>query len=1535
MARPKANRTATRSQTTTTAAGRSTDARDRTVYTHNLWLNYLKPVSLGLVVSPGALRLAQVELSLQSPDAQNALLNLTVPRPPSDDDDPDANLPARILPDLRAFLTGYFGWEPELLEVYAPGPQTRMYAGQQPAEGRSEVPEALRHPLPQYEDTLEPSFAYRWRKPEEAGATYAILGLEVAAGVDLDRKPNNADDGTWQESPQKKFERLLYETGIPIGLIVQDAAVRLVYRPESQQSGYITFPLEAILKPAGRLACSALRSLLSHQRIHLLPSRQRLGHILAESRRFQNEVSTELAEQVLAALFELLKGFEAADEESRGRLLAGIRDRDAGTNAIYEGCLTVLMRLVFLLYAEEREMFPADELFARNYSIAGLFARLVEEEGRHPDTMDQRYGAWAHLISLFRVVYFGMRYDGPDGTLVQVPERKGNLFDYRRFGFLEGRTLTDDSETRQPLPKVSDGTVLRVLRNLLYLGQERLSYRSLEVEQIGSVYEAVMGYRVEAAAGRSVAIRPEKRGGAPVTVNLDHLLGLSANARVKWFSSKQVTDRKLSSTMATEVRTARSIEGLVAALDRLIDKRLTPNPVPAGSLVIQPSAERRRSGSHYTPRSLTGPIVTKALGPVLERLGENPKPEDILALKVCDPAMGSGAFLVETMRQLAKVLVESWGRHGRPPRIPKDETPLLHASRLIAQRCLYGVDRNRMAVDLAKLSLWLATLAKDHAFSFLDHNFRHGDSLVGLSLAQIQACHWTSNVTSEILLPTVARRIGVVMQERAKILNAKEWTSYHELTGFHSASAAPLEFVRFLGAAILGVFFDGGTATAKERTREQLSHTIRDYVSPGLDMPTAEVLRREIAASASVLNRQENPVIPFHWEVEFPEVFLETSADGTLNRRDDGGFHAMVGNPPFMGGRKIRKSIGVEYLNWLTSFYPESRGNADLVAFFFRRAFDLLRPAGTFGLIATNTIGQGDTRSTGLRWICTHGGVIYEARKRLKWPGEAAVVVSVVHVFKARCPDPIASSTTLSATPNTPHPNPPPQGGREQDAHDSGLSGSLPPRAEAPGSESLSGSLPPGGGGLGWGGGPGIQDVGDLDEMHQANGNERVPCQPLLDGRSVPVITAYLFHAGGHDDPARLHANAGKSFQGSIVLGMGFTFDDTDKKGKANPITRERAEAMSRLGDVAISMEELISTNPINSERIFPYIGGDEINNEPQQSHHRYVINFENMTEIEAQSYEDLWKLIESTVKPERTRRKSNGDFALRTPLPQKWWIYADKRPALYAAIRDLEGVLACSQTSKYFNFAFLPNHMVYTHKTIVFPTSSRAFYSLLQCSLHQHWSEFQGSSLEDRPVYTPTDCFETFPFPPGWETDADLERIGKAYYDYRAKLMVDTNKGLTKTYNRFHDPKEKSAEIVELRRLHGEMDRAVLARYGWDDVNTTCGFDLDWCDAEAADDADPTTVERLESGNYFFPTAAEALAFASELIGGGKSLPWRYRWPPHVRDDLLARLLLLNKERAAAERLSGLSALADDDDDLLDTDEPTDDDEFDDDDDA
>ena len=184
----------------------------------------------------------------------------------------------------------------------------------------------------------------------------------------------------------------------------------------------------------------------------------------------------------------------------------------------------------------------------------------------------------------------------------------------------------------------------------------------------------------------------------------------------------------------------------------------------------------------------------------------------------------------------------------------------------------------------------------------------------------------------------------------------------------------------------------------------------------------------------------------------------------------------------------------------------------------------------------------------------------------------------------------------------------------------------------------------------------------------------------------------------------------------------------------------------------------------------------------------------------------------------------------------------------------------------------------MYSSNLTVIAIQTYSGFGLLQARVHEVWARFFMSTLKDDLAYTPTTCFETFPFPKEWETRPSLETAGEQYYEFRAELMVRNGEGLTKTYNRFHDPDERDPEIVEVRDLHGTMDRAVLDAYGWRDIPTACEFFLDYevnDEEEAAD----------------------------------KKKPWRYRWPDDVRDEVLARLLALNEERAAEEQRSGVAA--------------------------
>jgi hypothetical protein len=189
---------------------------------------------------------------------------------------------------------------------------------------------------------------------------------------------------------------------------------------------------------------------------------------------------------------------------------------------------------------------------------------------------------------------------------------------------------------------------------------------------------------------------------------------------------------------------------------------------------------------------------------------------------------------------------------------------------------------------------------------------------------------------------------------------------------------------------------------------------------------------------------------------------------------------------------------------------------------------------------------------------------------------------------------------------------------------------------------------------------------------------------------------------------------------------------------------------------------------------------------------------------------------------------------------------------------------------------------MVYAETLIVFPFQSHAAFAALQSGVHDLWARFFGSSLGDGLRYTPSDCFETFPFPHDWEARPDLEAAGQAYYDFRAALMVANNEGLTKTYNRFHTPDDHDPQIARLRTLHAAMDRAVLDAYGWGDVPVACEF---------IEENPPADDDEAAPGG-----------------GGGRARArkWRYQWPEAVREEVLGRLLALNAARAAAEASDG-----------------------------
>lgn len=1314
------------------------------------WLNYLQPE--GLVVGANVLRETGVTPIRQTPlDTETVASALRLdPEAPREQD--------RLfeLHDPWSFFEQVLGWPAKLVAGSPGGPA---------------VDPALTVTVPEHETLLSPDYALLWNGAAPEGIPAQALVM-LHPGLEADGR-NQFASGEWEATPHQRLERLLRKTNVGVGILISRNTLRLIYAPPRETAGWLSWPLTALGRVEGRPMLAGLKLCLGRNAFFTGAPETRLRKLLEASREAQNAVSEKLSGQVLGALYELLRGLHRAAPDQIEAIAA------SDPHHLYEGLLTLLMRLVFLLYAEDRDLLPSStdphrkQLWDSGYSIKTLYARLLVDEALNPDTMDERRGGWGQLLAVFRLIHGGH----PDW----VTGRGGKLFDPDAFPFLEGRS-NGSARTEATILPVSDGTILRILHGLMTIEgrglsgekiRERLSYRSLDVESIGSVYETVMGFTATRAPERMIALRDEKK--LPNFIGLDTLLAGKPGDRQKWLKERTI---KLSAKQAKGVKDARDVAALIEAFGSLVDERASPKatPIGPGAPYLQPTEERRRSGSHYTPRSLTEPIVRHALEPAFARLGAEASPEAVLSLKVCDPACGSGAFLVEACRQIGARLEQAWNMYGaEKPKIPPDEDEALHARRLVAQKCLYGVDRNPMAVDLARLSLWLATLARDHEFTFLDHALKAGDSLVGLTRAQIQAVHWDSSKPGlPLFRETIEKAVSLALEGREAIRNADDAVLIAAQAARYLRVVDASEPARIVGDAVIAAHFSAEKSKSREKERQEIESWV-----------ASQPVKWDRLRARGEACWKETGWRPFHWEIEFPEVFA----------RDNPGFDAVLGNPPFAGKNTITVASGPDYLPWLQTLHEGAHGNADLVAHFFRRAFGLLRAGGAFGLIATNTIGQGDTRSTGLTALLKRGGQIYRVTKRYKWPNEgAAVIVSIVHVLRA--------GETMSST---------------------------------------------------------------------------------LDDRPVDRISAYLVAGDFDDAPARLRENEEKAFQGSILLGMGFTFDDAAAaKGEAEPIS---------------IMQRLLAKDPQNAARIKPYIGGEEVNNSPTHSHHRYAIDFEDFPLRRDPAETNPWNQLREDTRRIKLRSGIVSadypypvaedwpdliDVVKRLVMPQRladnrparrtrWWRFGDRQSGLYNAISNLSSVLAVNcGACPHLAVAQINARQIFANTLDIFAYPDFAPFAVLQSRAHEIWARFFSSSMKDDLRYAPSDCFETFPFPPGNQAAA-LETAGQTYHDHRAALMVAANEGMTKTYNHFHDPEKRGAAIHTLRELHDEMDRAVLRAYGWDDL---------------ADELRPVFLTEETEDNHTYQG--------------------RYFWPAEARDRVLARLLALNAERHAEEAAAG-----------------------------
>lgn len=766
--------------------------------------------------------------------------------------------------------------------------------------------------------------------------------------------------------------------------------------------------------------------------------------------------------------------------------------------------------------------------------------------------------------------------------------------------------------------------------------------------------------------------------------------------------------------------------------------------------------ERSDTGSHYTPEELVKPLIEHSLDYViLEKLKESNKEEALLSINVCDVACGSGHILLSAARRIGYELAKVRSKEDQP-------TPpvVRSAIRDVIRNCIYGVDLNPLAVELCKVAMWLEAHVPGEPLNFLDHRIKQGNAILGVAHREMLG----NGIPDEAFktLPgddaKIAKalrdknrkerktRAGAVQlttqrdedtiqlikeaMEEYRIFNKLPESTPDEIKRKEKAYRRFLDgkgygFFKNLADLQLAPFFIPKTDAYKDKFM-----TDADYMRT---LTGWEGLSPQKAAEAMVVSQNESF---FHWFLEFPEVYA--------NR----GFDCIIGNPPFLGGQKISGSYGNNFLESIKyQFAPI--GAVDLVTYFFRRCYSLIRTGGFISLISTNTIAQGKAREDGLDVITkTQGGIINHAVKSMKWPGEAAVEVSLVTITK--------------------HPY--------------------------------------------W------------DYKY------------ILNGKEVKTITPYLDDAEASGNPYQLKQNEGKSFQGSIVLGLGFVLEPHEA-------------------------EALIAKDPRNKDVLFPYLNGNDLNNNPDQSASRWVINFFDWTEEKAKTYPDCYKIVEEKVKPERL--KSKGDRGA-----EYWWQFLRMRKELYQTIEPLERVLVVSQATKYIQPVFINSKFVFDQACIIISTESYEEFCILNSSFHTLFAERERSTLGGTSYYIPTKAFLPFPL----IINLSLEQIGEAYHEHRRQLMLGMQLGLTKTYNAFHNPEissdnekwfrllmklgggtalkdielkdykfNKESEhlikhfikdeatislreavegIEKLRKLHVEMDLAVLEAYGWTDMD-------------------------------------------------------------------------------------------------------------------
>ncbi|GAB3153300.1 hypothetical protein GCM10027290_45820 [Micromonospora sonneratiae] len=1155
-----------------------------------------------------------------------------------------------------------------------------------------------------------------------------LTGALVLVTDPVDSLRDPLDDG-WATSPIDRMEELLRAAKVPIGVVTDGRWWAIVSaREKTMVASGIVDAQTWIEEPHTR---NAFIELLQRRRLVGGKPEDQLTQLFGESVAAAEEITEALGIQVRRAVELLVHALSEAALDADPDPLPENRAH------VYEAAVAVMMRVVFLLFAEERGLLPHGRLFVAGYGISdeldALDVRTREPGGT--EALDATHLAWHRLLATSQALFHGSSFED-----IRLPSYGGSLFDPSRFPFLTAR-----NERGTLAITVSDRVMLEVLNAVQVAklkGQpaRRISFRDIDVEQIGYIYEGLLGY--SSAQVDEVIVGLVGKEGEEPEIPLALLETLAAekqtdtalaDAILAWVKEHQLAATAPSKAALTKaIRDNAKVEDAERALrsvttDEQLRDRLRPfigiirrdlrnRPlvvVPGGVLVVE-TPSRASAGAHYTPRSLAEEVVRYALEPLVYDPGPHQQVDSwvpvssdrILDLKVADIACGSGAFLVAAARYLAARLVEAWRSEGVAVGTPHEQQT--HAIRTVVANCLYGADINAMAVEMCKLSLWLVSLDPKLPFSFVDDKILHGSSLLGLTDArQIKLKHINPDAASQqpslldIDVDGVLRQAARLRQklateiddsdpQRSATTKRRQWRDYQQLI-------AQLNDIADAVVAA-GLRLGGKAGKALREAYVNLIIAVeRAYPGPG-GTPDRTMLDK-------ILNAGLTPTVktdyerwkPLHWILAVPDVM------------ERGGFDAIVGNPPFLGGQKLTGTMGTNIRDWFVNVLASgTKGSADLVGYFFLRAVSLLVGGGNLGLIATNSVWQGATRRVGLDRMVASGFTITRAIQSEAWP---------------------AASANL--------------------------------------------------------------------EYAAAWGTRRsvpIDIPRIADGIAVRRISSFLEAVGRVDGAAtRLRENVGISYQGCIVLGMGFVLEPDEAKA-------------------------WIAANPANSEVLMPYLSGEDLNSRFDLSASRWVIDFTGRCEICASKFSEPFNRVRELVMPERAKKAK--------PVRQApWWIFLRPRPAMRQAIAGLREVLVIARVSKTVMPARVANDRVFHEKVVVFATDSYSDQAVLSSSLHQLWAIKHGTTMRIDPTYTPSTCFETFPRP---EQSDRLDEIGCRLEVARREIQTRREMGLTDLYGLVNDPDTSGSadrDVARLREIHIELDHAVMDAYGWNNVVLDHGF--------------------------------------------------------------------------------------------------------------